>query len=1471
MAKVYVSSTYLDLKAERASVTTWLIAANHQPVHSYTPDTETVRESCLQDVDSSDIYVLILGHRYGAIPPDDNPESLSITHLEYRRARNRKIPIVALFRTSIPTVSLSDIYTPDQLARVKAFRDEVGHDLRPGEFSTSEELVLALSTGVQKYTDVPRHPTTERLLEALRRASNDLLTWRTTLPNNQWIDRPEIASIEELVETTTKSAILLLGEPGCGKSALLARIGKYFETKSIPVLALKLDFLPDTVKDVEGLRAYLDFPLSLVECVRQLAQKGKVAVLFDQIDALADLVVQHSSRLRVPLDLIRDLSQIENVHVIASCRSFEHRHDPRLRNLEATPITLSLPLWEQIDPILRQHGIHTSSWNESMRADLRSPHVLDTFLRLVKTIDEADLLRGYQHMLGTLWTQAVATDATGGRRRLLFDLAEAMAEREVLWLPVALFEERLSTIHALESAGIILVDDERIGFRHQTLFEFVRARSFIDAAGRLTAAVTARQGSLRIRPQLWHALGYMRAVDSTTYTDELRQLWDTPLRPHLRMLVVEFLGKLQDPSPLEISLLLDPHNDLWLNARVLPAVIGSRGWFEALTSGHLQAIMVQSPQEAWRAEPILEHALVFDPSTVFHLVDTYWLPDPSKDSLTWQLLQAAPEWTVEVVDRADRILTRSAISGWHVNHLVGVVSIQLPAEAPRLVATWLERKWKAPLDSATSDEPCTVEVDQARLLKDQKTSRARALLGTQELHDLPAVAEAAPVAFLNAIWPHFFDFLEAGAGEAHPFVVGYRDETIYLDDFDDDEAAFRRERPLIAAIVRAIQQSAKEHTEAFLAFLAIHQTSDLSIVQRLFAKGLCHVSETHPSRALEFLTSDPRRLVLGSHSDVHRNSKELISALVPHLSEEERRRLEEELWRWKRYSGRQEDDDLSIRHRRLKWEREHRLRLLTAFPRDLMTPESRRRFDEECRAFPNVHDHDFHISGMSPVVSPVSANQMAVAKDAHLLNLFTELTDAHGWDHPREWKKGGAIQAGRELGNLAEKDPQRAVSLIRQLRPRVNEIPVGDVVESLAKTDYDRKSLYALILELSDAGFDSDHFRTACARAMGQVVSAEFPAPEALLQRIEGWMRPTIHASEDDDDDKETDWTQLGSMLWGLGGISILPAGNYPILSNLSIAYLRQEPPLTERWLSQLEAHLRRQETVHTWRAMCHILQWLKFSENERAITFLADLFHRVPRLQSSVDGIRLLAHVQEWADQEFMRSRLEQLLTLGDPRAAQGAGELLVRQRCLFPDQEWAAVMLAHTVSWGVTAARVGAAHSIVRYWAEPQFRFLVHGHLIVLLKDQDSLVAKALGHIFHAGPFPTDLASSELIDTLAARPPVLRHKEIETIGHFLSDMVYAYPEKVFSVCQVLVDIAGENLGNSSSPGHLMSESLVSIALTLQDLGHPHQANGTALFERLLEINVPQANEMIRDLDKRTPQNGVRTPLPRRRTRRRA
>jgi hypothetical protein len=153
LAKVYVSSTIADLKPERQAVLDWLRAARHQAIDSYLPASDTVRKSSLDDIAGCDLYVLILGHRYGFVPADDNPEGLSITQLEFRRAGLCGVPRIALLRMSIPDVSLADIADPQRAALVFGFRDEVAREVRPAEFGDLKGLIQGLSTGIQGELD----------------------------------------------------------------------------------------------------------------------------------------------------------------------------------------------------------------------------------------------------------------------------------------------------------------------------------------------------------------------------------------------------------------------------------------------------------------------------------------------------------------------------------------------------------------------------------------------------------------------------------------------------------------------------------------------------------------------------------------------------------------------------------------------------------------------------------------------------------------------------------------------------------------------------------------------------------------------------------------------------------------------------------------------------------------------------------------------------------------------------------------------------------------------------------------------------------------------------------------------------------------------------------------------------------------------------------------------------------------------
>lgn len=92
--QIFVSSTYLDLIEERQAAVEAILELGHIPAgmelfNSGKEQMETIKKW----IDESDIYMLILGGRYGSIEEESQK---SYTHLEYEYALQKKMPIFSI-------------------------------------------------------------------------------------------------------------------------------------------------------------------------------------------------------------------------------------------------------------------------------------------------------------------------------------------------------------------------------------------------------------------------------------------------------------------------------------------------------------------------------------------------------------------------------------------------------------------------------------------------------------------------------------------------------------------------------------------------------------------------------------------------------------------------------------------------------------------------------------------------------------------------------------------------------------------------------------------------------------------------------------------------------------------------------------------------------------------------------------------------------------------------------------------------------------------------------------------------------------------------------------------------------------------------------------------------------------------------------------------------------------------------------
>lgn len=101
--RVFISSTCYDLKHIRESLKYFVRTIGYEPVLSnegdvfYSPDIHT-HESCLKEVETCQIFILIIGGRYGGKFINNNT---SITNNEYKAAIKKNIPIFALVEQSV--------------------------------------------------------------------------------------------------------------------------------------------------------------------------------------------------------------------------------------------------------------------------------------------------------------------------------------------------------------------------------------------------------------------------------------------------------------------------------------------------------------------------------------------------------------------------------------------------------------------------------------------------------------------------------------------------------------------------------------------------------------------------------------------------------------------------------------------------------------------------------------------------------------------------------------------------------------------------------------------------------------------------------------------------------------------------------------------------------------------------------------------------------------------------------------------------------------------------------------------------------------------------------------------------------------------------------------------------------------------------------------------------------------------------
>jgi Domain of unknown function (DUF4062) len=152
--RIFLSSTYEDLIDHRQSVELSLSMSDipYNAMEHFGSSSTPPVKTCLDAVKASDVFVGIIGVRYGSSPANG---VLSYTEREYRTAKKLAIPIlmflIDMTNAFIPARFLNS-ETPDRQARLARLKNQIQRERTVTFFTTPDNLTcIVLASLIREF------------------------------------------------------------------------------------------------------------------------------------------------------------------------------------------------------------------------------------------------------------------------------------------------------------------------------------------------------------------------------------------------------------------------------------------------------------------------------------------------------------------------------------------------------------------------------------------------------------------------------------------------------------------------------------------------------------------------------------------------------------------------------------------------------------------------------------------------------------------------------------------------------------------------------------------------------------------------------------------------------------------------------------------------------------------------------------------------------------------------------------------------------------------------------------------------------------------------------------------------------------------------------------------------------------------------------------------------------------------------
>jgi hypothetical protein len=258
---------------------------------------------------------------------------------------------------------------------------------------------------------------------------------------------------------------------------------------------------------------------------------------------------------------------------------------------------------QQVGEVLSKLGIQRHQIPNTLFNLLKVPLHLEVFCEIYEPHINLNTLKTLQDLYNKLWDKKINAIPSDNLQKDVLEVisivTDKMDESKTLSVPLALLDNHSKGRAYLLSQSILCKQDNRLQFFHSSFFDYCYARIFLSKQNLLIEVILREHQGLFIRSQVKQVLAYLRDSDFSKYLAELKQFLTNPkIRFHIRLLVINQLGYLQDPTDEEwqiVKQLLEKDKNF---AKHFLYGVQSEKWLNYLISnGYIQRFLQLGDEE----------------------------------------------------------------------------------------------------------------------------------------------------------------------------------------------------------------------------------------------------------------------------------------------------------------------------------------------------------------------------------------------------------------------------------------------------------------------------------------------------------------------------------------------------------------------------------------------------------------------------------------------------------------------------------------------------------------------------------------------------------------------------------------------------------------------------------------------------------------------------------------------------------